>query len=276
MRIKILLFPHQPVFLTFSYYHHLSSALYEVLGGVDPDFSREIHHGATHRNRIKLFNFSPLNSKAIQIVRKGEIGREDGGLVFKGLTSFCISSPSAEIIRRWFAGIKNIQQLRVGSQAFWVKKVEFLEIPDFQSEMIWVPVRNAGVVNAWTPIAGSGKRYLMPRQEFEGMTAETLLADNLVHKWRRLTETYPEVAKAWATGENMTLKEKKVHVHIENRLRGDEFVHKAHLIKSTYVRSWAAPVRIVAPMSIQRLVWTCGLGEMNSMGFGMVDVERRS
>jgi CRISPR-associated endoribonuclease Cas6 len=55
-------------------------------------------------------------------------------------------------------------------------------------------------------------------------------------------------------------------------LSGAKSVHKKrHQIKKTPVFSWIAPVEITAPKAIQRIAWSCGLGEMNSMGFGVVE-----
>jgi CRISPR-associated endoribonuclease Cas6 len=274
MRIKITLVPETPVFLPFSYYAKLSSAIYSLIKGVDKDFAKMVHSGKEHANRIKLLGFSPLHSFRTEVRPKGDGGTSSGGLIFKGLTTFSVCTPWPEMMNRLTMGLSGAGTLQIGSQIFQVRKVDHLPSPSFAEEMIWQPEKTAQVVTAWTPKNRKPKRFLMPGDTFEGISADVILQQNIIHKWRRFSEVCPDLSAAWLNGQSFNPDSdnnpNSVKVKILQQSHERPFINKAHKIKQSYVRSWSAPVHITSPLPLQRLVWAAGLGQMNTMGFGMV------
>jgi CRISPR-associated endoribonuclease Cas6 len=274
MRIKITLVPETPVFLPFSYYAKLSSAIYSLIKDVDRDFANMVHSGKEHANRIKLFGFSPLHSFRTEVHPKKVDGTNPGGLIFKGITTFSVCTPWPELMNRLTMGISEAGMLQIGSQIFQIRKVDHIPSPSFTEEMIWQPEKTAQIVTAWTLRNKKPKRFLMPGESFEGISADIILQQNIIHKWRRFSEVCPNLSAAWLNDQSFNADggsiSKSVKVKILQESHERPFINKAHKIKQSYVRSWSAPVHITAPLPLQRLIWAVGLGQINTMGFGMV------
>ena len=276
MQISLFLFPETPIRLNFSYYPKLASALYQAISYTDPDFANNLHDGVLYRNRIKLFGFSPLYSRHTEVWPEDRKKNISGGLVFKGICSFTICSPWPELMDRLCKGLSKISQLRIGSQLIRIQKAIPLDPPDWKKKMNWQFLQPASCVTSWSSKTKGKKLYILPGTTVEGHTCEELLQQNLIHKWRRLKETRQDIAKAWLQNEGdatelADITEKDVNVRLLPLSRSKKAHTKRHQIKNVPVFSWIAPVEITAPKAIQRIAWSCGLGEMNSMGFGVVE-----
>lgn len=70
MQIEIKLAPHEESLLSFDYLYALHSAIMKTIDAFRPEMAESLHEGA-HKNKLKLFTFSPLNSfplpKLVQI-----------------------------------------------------------------------------------------------------------------------------------------------------------------------------------------------------------------
>lgn len=277
MQISLRLFPETPIRLDFSYYPKLAAAVYQAISHADPDFANDLHDGESYRNRIKLFGFSPLYSRQTEIYPENRSQNKSGGLVFKGTCSFTVCSPWPELMNRLGEGFLKTSQLRIGSQVIRIQRAKLTSMPDFKEKMIWHFRQPASCVTSWSSKDKNGKRYVLPGVPVDGRTCEALLPENLIHKWRRMKEIRPDIAMAWLR--NGTKREEGLVDFAEEDIRvrllplaSPRSVHrKRHQIKKAPVFSWIAPVEITAPQAIQRVAWSCGLGEMNSMGFGVVE-----
>lgn len=277
MQISLRLFPETPIRLDFSYYPKLAAAVYQAISDADTDFADDLHGGELFCNRIKLFGFSPLYSRQTEIHPENKSQNKSGGLVFKGACSFTVCSPWPELMNRLGEGFLKTSQLRIGSQLLRIQKAIPAPIPDFKKKMVWRFRQPASCVTSWSSKNENKKRYILPEIPVDGRTCEALLRQNLIHKWRRLKEIRPDIATAWLQKEAKGEKELVDFAEEDIRVRvlllsGAESVHKKrHQIKKAPVFSWIAPVEITTPQAIQRIAWSCGLGEMNSMGFGVVE-----
>ena len=277
MQISLRLFPETPIRLDFSYYPKLAAAVYQAISHADSDFANDLHNGELYRNRIKLFGFSPLYSRQTEIHHENSGQNKSGGLVFKGTCSFTVCSPWPELMNRLGEGFFRTLQLRIGSQLFRIQKAMPVPMPDFKEKMVWRFRQPASCVTSWSSKDENEKRYVLPGVPVDGRTCEALLRQNLIHKWRRLKEIRTDIATAWlqkgAKGENEPedFAEEDIRVRLLCLSSPKSFHKKRHQIKNAPVFSWIAPVEITAPQAIQRIAWSCGLGEMNSMGFGVVE-----
>jgi CRISPR-associated endoribonuclease Cas6 len=270
MQAIVTIFPETPVHLPFSYYDKLSAAIYGAIRDADSSFAHDLHDGHDHKNRIKLFAFSPLHSKMTEVRRPAPEKNYEGELVFKGQTTFRLCSPWPELLNRLAEGLLTAQFLRIGSQLLHINRIELIAPPPFAETMKWQPVKTASIVTTWSDRETSTKRCILPDQKEGDQTTETLLQYNLHHKWQRLREVRPDIIQSWSAEDASVETD-----HIETRLLPFDantlFKTKFHTIKGNPVKSWIAPVQIKAPLPIQRIAWSCGLGEMNSMGFGVVE-----
>lgn len=282
MQIVIRLIPETPVSLPFSYFDRLSAAVYDCLTRADAEFSRDLHDGDQHANRIKLFSFSPLHSRMTEVHKPDKKKKTEGALVFKGPTFFKLSSPWPELMNRIGEGMLTTGNLRIGSQIFQVAGANLLPPPTFSETMIWRPTKTGSIVTSWTPKSKQQKIYAFPDTPADGQACEALVRTNLVHKWQRLCEIRPDIAASWAGKEDSDLRETfspddlRVEFIPPAKNNDKPYRTRLHYIKNNPVRSWHATLKITAPVPLQRTAWACGLGEMNSTGFGLVEELNRS
>lgn len=270
MQAVIQLLAESPVHLGFNYFDKLSAAIYSAVNQADTAFASALHDGLDHRNKIKLFGFSPLHSTKTQLVRNSVKNKFDGELIFKGQTSFHICSPWPELLNRIAEGLLTAGEVRIGSQLFRILQANLLPPPRFDDTMTWHPLKTSSILTSWTPRDTGKKRCVLPDAPFDGQTCETLLQYNLLHKWQRLKEIRPDLIEAWnPPATPITID--SIHVQRLPFTTTHPFKTKFHIVKSHPVKSWIAPIKLTAPHPIQRIAWSCGLGEMNSMGFGVVE-----
>ena len=270
MRIAIKLLPETPVQLPFSYYPKMASAVYQAITESDANFAKDLHEGDKHKNRIKLFSFSPLHSKMTEVHMPDKSNNKNGALVFKGLTGFFISSPWPELMNRIGEGLLKNGCLRIGSQLLRVVNAQILAPPKFDEKMSWSTTKTASIVTSWSRKTDNKKMYAFPDKPADGQACDLLLKTNLIHKWQRLCEIRNDIASAWSGLSESQTRDAYSSDNVKINLQPDSYKKKLHYIKGAPVRSWQSEVEIVAPSTLQRLIWSCGLGEMNSMGFGMV------
>ena len=285
MQLEVQLFPETPVRLPFSYYDKLGAALYSAIEQGDKPFSADLHDGDSHKNRIKMFCFSPLNSCEMEIHggAKGSHGRaeaENHFLLFKGQTQFRIGSPWPELMNWLGEGLLKTGFLRIGSQVFRVCGAKLLAPPSFSEVMNWRPIKAGSIVTSWSLPDRNEKRFILPDTPADGEPdCAMLLRRNLCHKWKRLCEIRPDIARSWSRASA----ESDVKAALSENQLGIEWQHaegtrpdyktRLHQVGRTPVRSWRCDVRLSAPPYGQRLAWACGLGDMNSRGFGLVEGE---
>ncbi|MGD9210980.1 MAG: CRISPR-associated endoribonuclease Cas6 [Desulfobacteraceae bacterium] len=274
MQIVLHLFPDSPIYLEFSYYPKLAAAIYQVLSASDKTFATNLHHGEAFQNRIKLFGFSPLHSRQTEIHHRVKKQNKSGGLVFKGPCTFHICSPWPEIMKCLMDGFAKAPILRIGCQLVMVKQAVFQQPPSFSKKMVWRLLKPSSCITSWSCPNQKKKQYALPGMPVCAQSCEKLLQQNLFHKWQRLKDVRPDIAAAWLKQDTGS---KTADFSLDDiaisllPLSGDRNCHrKRHAIKKTSVFSWIAPIKIIAPKTLQRLAWSCGLGEMNSMGFGVV------
>lgn len=283
MQLIVSLHPDFPVRLPFSYYHSLSASVYETFRSFDESFAQDLHNGSNSASRIKLLTISPLFSNVMEIHggRKGSHHKgqnKDYYLLFKGTTFFRIATPLPNTARTYMSAFSNTNFLRIGSQVFRVNSVEILAEPIFKREMTWISPENASIVTSWSHKGERKKLYQFPVNKREKLPDSHLLLErNLIHKWKRLVEKAPEVCKKWTGEENASSDElksmgdsTKINVVILTDHNRFHYKTRLHQLKNTPVRSWRSPVKVIGPAWIQRLIWSCGLGQLNTMGFGLV------
>jgi len=283
MQLAISLHPDFPVRVPFSYYHFLSGAVYGALNFLDSDLASRLHDGSNYSNRIKLFSISPLVSNMVEVHggKKGSHLKElanDCYLLFKGPTFFNISTASPDLARAFIAAFSNLEFFRLGSQVFRIGVVNILPDPVFKEDMTWISPGSSSIVTNWT-IRNQGKKvYQMPINGKKNVpSCNDLLKNNIVHKWKRLVECDVKTCHDWLDDEKIQERDLKEALSVDlialdvlSDLEEAPYKTRLHHLKNTPVLSWRAPVRIKAPKIVQRLVCSCGLGQLNSMGFGLV------
>ena len=151
--------------------------------------------------------------------------------------------------------------------------------PEFRPEMVYRPFGQAGFLVC--PYKKAGKTlYQMPDDSKEGIpSCRTLFAGNLRHKLLRLHEIRPDVFENIMSIGNLSVDEvPRLPIQIDFLPLTGTCAYRTRLVcfKGVNIRGFRAPVRIVAPEAVHRMVWSAGLGGLNSTGWGLMELGRQS
>ncbi|MCX7880666.1 MAG: CRISPR-associated endoribonuclease Cas6 [Ignavibacteria bacterium] len=245
-----------------NYNYPLGSALYQIFYESSPSFSKWLHDKGfitPDGKKLKLFTFSRLFFKKFQI-EGDKIHSTDG-------CWFLFSSPfEYSIIENFLIGamIKRkivIANNYVGAE-FILKSAGLIPEPEFSNEMNYLmlsPTVSSTVVERNNELVEHYYRV-------DEIGVEENLANNLKKK-------YEIVFKKEYVDKLEIILDKK---YIETK-GGAENVSKLITLaegkkEETKVKGFLCPVKIFGNPSIQRVAYECGIGQKNSMGFGMLDV----
>lgn len=272
MQIEISLAPQEDSLLGFDYLYGLHSVLMHCLTKAKVELANDLHDG-NHRNRIKLFCFSPLNSMPQpQLVQVANDKRKR--MLLGKRVWFRISSPWPELLNSLGEGLLQSGTLSVYGKVFRVAGVAMTAPPAFSKNMIWRPFGQAGsICCSWSQPGSERKTYIYPDTiEDNTPPCERLLIDNLLHKWLRLREIRPDITENWLKDVELDTLPDADNLKIEFLPLDGQRAYRTmqHYAKNSLIRSWRCPIRVSAPIPLQRLIWASGLGEMSSQGYGLV------
>lgn len=234
----------------------LCSQVYSLLRTADPDYARFLHDegygGATDARRYKLFCFSGLRSPRRRV--EGETLWLGPGRV-----TWQVGSPCASFLQNFATGLLGLGALTVGAVTLPVASVEALQSPDFPAGRARFTCLTPIVVSLSGP--ESAKRYVRPweQEEFSGAVRNNLL--NKYRAWHRC-ELEPEEAQFSIRFDEEYLS--------RDRHRGTKKI----TFKGIEVIGAQAPCDVTTSPALLQLLYDAGAGELNSGGFGMVEISR--
>ena len=262
--------------LSFNYQYELASALYQTLTARAPSLAKELHDG-THRNRIKLFVFSLFSSEPKPEPTKLPDGRS--GLKFGSQVWMRFGSIWPELLYQMADALQQQGGLCICGQKFRLDALTMVRTPEFRPEMTYRPFGQAGFLVC--PYKKNGKTlYQLPDDSELGIpSCRELIAGNLRHKLLRLREIRPDVFENIMSIGNLSADAvSQLPIRVEFLPLSGTCAYRTRLIcfKGVNVRGFRAPVRITAPEAVHRIIWSSGLGALNSSGWGLVELGRNS
>ena len=251
MRVNLtLLARERAARLPLNYNHAVASLIYGTLGNSSTDFAARLHDEGFNLNgrRFKLFTFSRLN------IRRSRLAR-DHLLLQDPKISFQISSPFADFIEHFVAGLFAIEAFNIAGAHFKLIEAETLPAPVFSERMSF---RSLSPITESVRDEQDRVRYLTLEDDWS-----EFIERNLKRKYRALYGTDPANGK---------LNWKWDRAYIEKRA---EQGHRASVlteIRGIKIRGWLAPFTVEGSLELIELGYEAGFGSRNSMGFGMVEV----
>ena len=238
MRLKINLKTKNNFKVPFNYNHILSSIIYNKI--VDLDLAHELHNS----NSFKFFNFSQINIKKRKIVEDGIIARD-------GKINFYLSSPNDILIKNLVNGFVNELEIKFKNEKVFVEKIEALRNPDFK-ELSEFKTISPIIIRDTKEIEGKIKRVdLAPSDKFfKG------IGNNLIKKYCIFNNI------------ESTDKQIKVYSEMANVKRKRITIPKGP--NTTYHRAYMMDLILEGDVELIEFAYDVGLGEKNSMGFGMI------
>ena len=238
MRGRILLTTREVDFLLpYTYPYHLASAIYRSLANVSPDMATELHD----RQGFKFFTFSWL-----QIPKRR--ATPEGLRVLSRSCHFYLSSPDEQLFRSLMRGLLETSTISLDGRTFDVQGVGVLP-PEPVNPGDWFSTLSPILLRLSIERNGEGEGRVWDILANDERFGEQL-ARNLEHKFEAFYGVKPSGT---------------VSVMEIRRMRP-----KRVSIRGTWHRASHVLLRLGGSKELLQFGYECGLGERNSMGFGMV------
>ena len=247
--------------ITLNYSYYLSTAIYRWIEASSPEYAQFLHDEGFRSEgtlrRFKHFCFSQLNVPNRRIT--------DGRLqILSPTVDWYVSMPVEQSLQHLVVGMFEKREFYIEREEnrFTVEQVETLPEPKWERRMKF---RLLSPLTVSTTHERNGRvlpEYLLANDE----RLADLIRQNILNKYRSLYDHEPD-----DTDFCCTLDEK----FIAHR-GGPEKISKLITIKQgredeTKVRGFMCPLTIEGNPTLIALAYESGLGEKNSLGFGMLE-----
>ena len=216
----------------------LFSIIYNKIA--DLDLANKIHDS----NSFKFFNFSQINIKKRKLVKDGIIARD-------GRISFYLSSPDDLLVKNLVSGFVDDLEINFKNDKLIVEKIEALKTPDFREISEFKTLSPINIRDS-KEIDGKVKRIdLAPSDKFfKG------IENNLIKKYCIFNNIENTDKKISAYSEMAHVKRKRITIP-----KGPN---------TTYHRAYMMDLILEGDTDLIKFAYDVGVGEKNSMGFGML------
>ncbi len=244
--------------LPMNHQHLLTGLVYRLLGMSDAEYSSVLHDKGfaleeTSAKRFKLFVFSGLR---VPKGRRRVVG--DHLQIAPGLVEWFLSSPREDFLLHSATGLLTAgSTVQVGQLRLTIREVCALPQPAFTPTTTTAFTCMTPLVAA-LPLPNGGARYLRP---CEGEAFSQAVRNNLLHKYRLLHDGEPPADDRLTLTFDAAYLDRDPHVGT-----------KKITFKSIDIIGALAPFTLSGSTELMQTAWECGLGEKNSSGFGMIDL----
>ena len=238
MRLEIILKGKNNFKVPFNYNHILSAIIYNKIA--DLNFANELHSSKS----FKFFTFSQIYIPKRRIVKDGIIAKD-------GVISFYISSPNDFLIKSLVDGFLEDSEISFQNQKLTIQKIEALKTPEFSSKSEFKTLAPI-IVRTKKEIDGELKIWdLAPSDKFFKS-----LENNLIKKYIKFN--------------NLTKTDKKINIYSDMNFvkRKRISINKGNA--TTPHRAYLMDLILEGDLNLIEFAYDVGIGEKNSMGFGMV------
>ena len=250
MRVKLtLLASEQATLLPLNYNYHIASLIYDTIGLASTDFAARLHDEgfSADGRRFKLFTFSRLNVRRSR-VKENRLLLEDPNVTLQ------ISSPVAEFVEHFVAGLFQADSFNIAGALFTLRQAETLPTPVFIERMSF---------RARSPITESmrdeqgGVRFLSTEDDWSDIIQRNLLRKYQALHGHALADTH--LRWVWDQDYLTEAAQRGRRASVLTDIRG---------IK---VSGWLAPFTVEGSTELIEIGYEAGFGARNSMGFGMAE-----
>lgn len=268
MRLKITLkSSSRKLIIPINYQYPLASAIYKILKNSEPKFAQFLHqkgYTTAHQRTFKFFTFSKLFFyQPPKVVSNTLI------LNHNEKPQLLISSyHDDEFIKNFIIGLFESQEFPIGLKnvchtTFYVEFVEALPEPELKGILTCKSISPICVSIKSDNTAPNYLRALDPR-------VPDAIKNNLLWKYRTIFNREPTMELI----QNLKFNVDTTYV---NKRGGDNKVSKLITIKEnqedeTKIKSFVAPFQLSGSEEILQIAYRCGIGEKNSLGFGMFEI----
>lgn len=269
MRLKLKLIPKERTCrIPINYQYPMSSFIYKTLYTSSREYAEFLHdHGYISENGkpLKLFNFSYLSVPRRSLrVKQGIMELRD----FPRCTMYISSPFTGDFIEHLVIGLFQHQEVAIGSKRvvgrFTVTEIESLAPPVFAESQRFTCL-SPFVCSTMRDVNGT----LMPhflRADDPGL--DEAVRRNLIRKYSVVHQAPPADDRLTFTLDADYIKRKGG----PNRVTKLITIKEDDACERTHIKAVLAPFTFTGSTELMATAWDCGIGERNSLGFGMVDV----
>ncbi|HNR26035.1 MAG TPA: CRISPR-associated endoribonuclease Cas6 [Methanobacteriaceae archaeon] len=195
---------------------------------------------------FKYFTFSQIDVTRRKVIPGKGIVALDGKL------NFLISSPHNYLIQSMVEGYLDESEVIFKGNKLMVEQVELLKQPTFTKNMNF---------KTMSPVVARIKREDGKVRDLNpgDLRFYTALQQNLLRKYNSFYDTYDGDEYVKIVPDVDSVKRKRITIE----KNGNQTYHRAYLMR----------FGMEADPQLVKFAYDCGLGEKNSMGFGMVEME---
>lgn len=193
---------------------------------------------------FKFFTFSQIYIPKRRIVKDGIIAKD-------GVISFYISSPNDFLIKSLVDGFLEDLEISFQNQKLTIQKIEALKTPEFSSKSEFKTLAPI-IVRTKKEIDGELKIWdLAPSDKFFKS-----LENNLIKKYIKFN--------------NLTKTDKKINIYSDMNFVKRKRISINKDNATTHHRAYMMDLILEGDLDLIEFAYDVGIGEKNSMGFGMV------
>lgn len=240
MRLKIsLTSPGSNYLIPYNYNHILSAIIYRKIS--DLDLAAKLHFSKD----FKFFTFSQLNIPNRRRIDEGIISKD-------GKFHFFISSPNDYLIQSMVEGYLDDPEVIFQNKKLSVENVQLLERPNFKKRMKMKTI---------SPLVARIKRESNGKLKIRDLDPNDLkfymgIQKNLIRKYIAYHGDYEGDEYVQIVPKMGSVQKKRISIKKQEQ--------------ETFQRAYNMRFEIEADKRLLEFAYDCGLGERNSMGFGMV------
>lgn len=268
MRLRLTMRPlERESRIPINYQYPLSAAIYKILAAASPMYATQLHDGgyvSPTGQLMKLFVFSRM-----EIARM----RHEGRILIAEDFSPCaiyLASPMFDFIENFVAGLFERKELVLGNAytvaRFQVETVEQIPAPDFEglldtaSELHCLSL---SPINIGVQRQGRPSLYLDP--DHPGFPEA--IRQNLLHKFTTAYGAMPHDGQLTFRWDDEYIERRGGYKRISKLI----WIKEGEAGHETKVKGFVAPFYLGGDPELIHCAYECGLGDKNSLGFGMIE-----
>jgi CRISPR-associated endoribonuclease Cas6 len=262
MRFKLTLKVNREVFgdiLPLSYQYELSAAIYKILSKADAEYATWLHNNGFELNpqkKFKLFTFSRLtHSSTVDVLAR----QEGTGKIYSDTVDWQITFLPERSTKTFIEGLFMNQTFEVGGDRrttvqFTIVSVEAMPEPEYSEDMEFDTISPMCIK---LKDEDNRTHYLSPSD----VRAPYLIFNGLIDRYKTFYHEQPPFSASDCTLE-VTREPKSALITV-----------KAGTPNQTRVRGYMCSFKVKAPVEIMKLIYASGVGSMNAIGFGCVEIK---
>ncbi len=246
-------------FIPMNYQYELSAAIYKVIQTADADFSRFLHdQGYIEQGKqFRFFNFSNLFLDK-QRTHPDQARLEHTGTQAFLQISFLVDRIAEEFVKGLFMGAQFFVGDRISGVLYQVVKIESVAAPVFLPVMKY---RCLSPILIKEKRTDGGENYLAPTDENYSL----LLKNNLCSKLAAYAMTLDTLE--WSPDQSLGFELK-----VCGKVYKKGVMIKQMTSRASKLIGYAFEFELTAPPELQEIGYYAGFGNLNSQGFGCVEI----